>query len=156
MPDNEQGEARRELLGQLAELAAGFLAAEGDAYDLDWLMLPLETVDAGVLMYGPEGKVIAMNGEAEAILGIKFPRWQAMSPDEQANMLRMEMPDGRPILLEQAPRPRALRGEATYGFPMVVRRGDGSRVMIVVSAVPVRDPANRVIGAVTWLERAAE
>jgi PAS domain S-box-containing protein len=57
-------------------------------------------------------------------------------------------PDGRPVAPEDLSIARALRGEPVVGREMHLVRRDGSSYDILISAGPLRDADNRVIGAV--------
>ena len=63
-------------------------------------------------------------------------------------------PDGTPFRAEEWPPARALRhGETVDGAEVAIPRGDGSPVVYVLHASPVRDAAGRVVAAVAlWME----
>jgi PAS domain S-box-containing protein len=69
--------------------------------------------------------------------------------------------DGRPLILEEQPTPRALQGESVSGQTFIVTRADGTESIVETSASPMSS-GNHIVGSVTvWhditsLKRAEE
>lgn len=92
----------------------------------------------GIAVHAPDGRFTRLNERAEELLGIDGeilvgeildePMWDAYGPD------------GEPFPDESFPLNVVLRtGEATFGTEMTIRRHDGVRLWISVSAAPLFD-----------------
>jgi PAS domain S-box-containing protein len=107
----------------------------------------MDQMPAGLyLAEAPSGKVVMQNAAAEEIMGYsvsdregledygQYPVW-----DQQGNLLEPEdYPVARAIL----------RGETTNQERLVIRRADGSEVVISVNAAPVQGAGGEIAAAV--------
>ncbi len=112
----------------------------------------LRQLGVGVLVADPDGRVVAVNDRARAILGVDAAPGAA---PVDAGRWRGYRPDGRAYADDELPLPRAVRrGEAVAAERIVIERPDGTRVAANVSAAPVRDAAGRVVGAAAVIDDA--
>jgi len=130
-----QAEAERErLLGEVQRRAA-----ELDA--------TITSVADGLVIYSPSGEIVRMNPAAQDILGYtEAMRRRPMG--ERLTLLRMQLPDGRPLPVDVSPPRRALRGETVRGMIVVVHPSTGRAVWLSVSAAPIRGTDGELAGAV--------
>jgi two-component system, NtrC family, sensor histidine kinase KinB len=103
----------------------------------------------GVMIFDPRGTIVRMNAAARTILGYS-PREETLPLAERIAILHGELPDGTPLNAEQAPVPRALRGETVRGAVMVFRPAD-RHVWVSLSAAPVMTMEGELLGAVATL-----
>jgi PAS domain S-box-containing protein len=112
----------------------------------------LRQLAVGVLVADPDGRVVAVNDRARAILGVDATPGAAPA---DAGRWRAYRPDGRAYADDELPLPRAVRrGEAVAAERIVLERPDGTRVAANVSAAPVRDAAGRVVAAAAVIDDA--
>ncbi len=115
----------------------------------------LNQMPAGVaIVEAPSGKALLFNEQAVRIMGepARPVKGVADYPIYEGFHL-----DGRPYRPEERPLVRALtRGETVVGEEMVVRRADGSRVVIRANAAPIRGSGGRVIAGVIAFEDITE
>lgn len=112
------------------------------------LSATLQSISDGLIIYGPNAKILRVNRQAERILGLPAAELADLSGDQQVKRLRVETPAGEPIPPDQVPWARALRGETVIGFRMVVHPPTGGARDILQSAGPIRDEQGRIVGAV--------
>ncbi len=143
------------LLRQLAAIASLGLQhikardqAEHRAAELD---ATIEAIPDGLITCGPQEEIVRMNRAAEELLGISRQEYAALSPQERAQAVRIETPEGKPLMPEETTMARALRGEAVLGEREVIHRRDGATREVQVSAGPIRDEEGRIVGAVRIL-----
>jgi two-component system cell cycle sensor histidine kinase/response regulator CckA len=107
----------------------------------------VDSVGDGVVVHGPDGRIVAMNGRAEVILGAGLdelgrrdahdPRWQ---PTHE---------DGTPFPADEHPATITLRtGEAVGNVVMGLTRPDGGRLLVSAGSEPLVGPGGEVTGAV--------
>ena len=130
-------EAEAERARLLAEVQRR--AAELDA--------TITSVADGLVIYSPEGEIVRMNPAAQDILGYTKAIRQ-LPIAERLALLRMQLPDGRPLPVDESPPRRALRGETVRGMVAVVHPPTGRAVWLSVSAAPIRGPGAELAGAV--------
>jgi len=101
-----------------------------------WLQAVVDQLPEGVVLLNATGHVIAQNRAAIGVL-----------PDVTEAM-GLELPDGSPIERADVPGLRALAsGDAVRDLELAVRRPDGTRLPLLVSAAPVRGPDGTLAGA---------
>jgi PAS domain S-box-containing protein len=109
----------------------------------------------GIAVHAPDGRFVRLNERAEGILGVdreellgqalNEPLWDAWGPD------------GEPFPDESFPLNVVLRtGEQTFGTEMAVRRRDGARLWLSVSAAPLFDADGDVEAVVVAFEEITE
>lgn len=105
----------------------------------------IEHLPVGVALFDRTGRITRANQLMRRYLDGRLPsadpalaeRWQAIGPD------------GQPLAPRDFPGARALRGEAvTPGVKFRYRPESGPETWAQVSAVPLRDAAGRVVGAI--------
>jgi len=98
-----------------------------------------------VIASAPDGRVTAVNERARKMLGIEDG---APLHGIRGAAFR---PDGSRYELDEFPLARALRGETVAAEQLQVAGADGQRFFVDVSAVPIRDGAGQITGAVSLL-----
>ena len=103
----------------------------------------------GLIVYDSKGEIVRMNPVAANLFG--YSAGELEKPiAERAALLRAETVDGRPFPVEKAPAKLALSGEIVRGVVMVLYRpSDAKRVLVAVSAAPIRTTEGEILGAVT-------
>lgn len=110
-----------------------------------WLELVIAAMpEAVVLAMPPEGRIVAENQAAVALLG------QLLGSDDARDLeSRLSMPDGEPIGAASNPIKQAFAtGEVVVGTEMLVRSATGVPVPVLVSAAPVRKDDGPVVAVV--------
>lgn len=100
----------------------------------------------GLIVVDDHGEVLVRNRAADEVLGGKALGFNVAS----LRALGGAHPDGSPIVDEQRPSTRALRGETVQDMPVLLAPDDGPRRILAVSAVPlprdeVRDRARALL-----------
>lgn len=113
--------------------------AERHRADLDAV---IEAVGEGITIADGEGRVVTVNRRGRAILGV-VPA-PGTSLDQFTGKIELCYPDGRPLLHEQWPIVRAVRGELFSGEEAILRRPDGSSSNLLFSSGVVRGESGRV------------
>ncbi len=111
----------------------------------------LDSMADGVVVTDASGRVLRVNRAARALLDVtaeeidRFVRERDAIPPERFTTM-----EGRPIVLEDTPIYRSVRGEVVRGvLYRVQRRGPDARPTIVsVSAAPIVDSSGQRLGAV--------
>ncbi|HKG91523.1 MAG TPA: ATP-binding protein [Gemmatimonadaceae bacterium] len=109
----------------------------------------LEQMADGVIIAGPDGRIVRANPAADRMHGqpVLGPRGRGgeASPD-RFDVRRL---DGSPYAPEELPLTRALRRDETVtNAEWTVTRPDGTLVRLLGSAAPLRRPDGRTVGAV--------
>jgi len=94
-----------------------------------------------------EGRVES-NPAAQRMSGV--PAVSNRADDLRVDLVRR--PDGTPIPREEWPGERALRGESVSRLEARITRTDGTNLPVLMSATPVRGPADQITGAVMAFE----
>lgn len=118
------------------------------------------TISDGVAIYDAEGRLIRMNAGLRRLLSLDLhPGYATASLESRLSRLRLRDRQGQPMLREQWPHIRALRGEVLTGSEAVtslVTALDGRDLLLSTSAAPVRDGEGRIVGAVCVTRDATE
>ncbi len=110
------------------------------------LQVIFEQSPEGIIFAEAEsGAVVLANQAARALMGDPLPPGALPSPAVEARLYR---PSGEPLQAEQAPLSRALAGEPSIGVEIAIEQEDGRRTPVLFNAVPLRDPAGHLRGAV--------
>lgn len=115
----------------------------------------------GVLIVNPDCRILYANSAASRIFGVPADQMVSKRCDDPS-WSQIEC-DGSCASREEMACYRALRhGETSRGMERAIRRPDGTEVVTLVSATPLRDESGRIVGAVnsytdvTRLKRAEE
>ncbi|MFC6974912.1 PAS domain S-box protein [Halomicroarcula sp. GCM10025709] len=96
----------------------------------------LDASPVGICVLTPDGQFVRVNERAEDILGVSRDRLLDESFREPTWEVRG--PDGEELADEEFPFTIALRtGEPTFGHEQTLRRADGTRIWVAVSAAPI-------------------
>ena len=129
--------ASNDALRRTSEQTAA-LAAEREAI--------LGQLAEGVIVTDPSGAIIFVNEAAERLHGVKLI---GVPPDDYARAYSLLTEEGAPYPARKLPLARAvLDGETVVDARWRVRRADGSEVLAIGSARPIRDAAGAQTGAV--------
>jgi PAS domain S-box-containing protein len=108
----------------------------------------IEQLPVGVGLIGADGKVLLKNEQMSRFVGNVLPSRQ----DAEYGRWRGYHADGRRIERQDYPASRALRGEVDPGTEFRYRHDDGSESWTRVNAVPLRDGAGRIAGAICVID----
>lgn len=116
----------------------------------DRLQAVLDATPAAIMIAtGPDcGEIVGNRRAAELMRmpgGLNMSK-SAVGPD--VAHFQVLAPDGRPLAPDELPVQRAARGEELFMYEEQVRFADGDAVHLLGNAVPLRDAAGRVRGAV--------
>ncbi len=117
----------------------------------DQLAIILRGVADGITMTSPAGEILYANEAAAQMMGYPTPEAVLAAPPGDA-LAKFEILDaeGRPFPLAQLPSRQAFAGAAHPGMLLRFRvRATGEERWSVVRATPVRDPAGRVVSAIS-------
>jgi signal transduction histidine kinase/ActR/RegA family two-component response regulator len=115
----------------------------------------LKRLPIGVVVSRPPDGTIMLSNDALA----HILRTDALPAggDERRKMLRMMLPDGRPMPVGDSPVVRALRGEVVDNLDARIKRRDGSFGWVQVSAAPVlRDDGTVEVAVATVVDTTPE
>ncbi len=101
------------------------------------LGLVVDSAPVALVLYDGNGRVFLQNALADRLFGPNA------APPAQAERF-----GGQPLDPTQWPPLRALAGESVSGDEVIFSTPDGQRVPVIASAVPLRDPAGHLTGAV--------
>lgn len=107
----------------------------------------ISSIADGIIIYGPEGRIVRLNPAAERMLGYT-PEVLPLPMEEWARRLRVETAEGKPFRREDLPPVRALRGETVRGVVVVLRRPPDRVIWANVGAAPILSGDGRLLGAV--------
>ena len=109
------------------------------------LGIVLDQMADGVAIANAAGNIVQANPAAARLHGRDLT---SIPAEDRARLLRLAHPDGHLMRPEELPISRALAGDTVDGADWTVERPDGSRVRLLGSAAPLRDPHGRITGAV--------
>jgi DNA-binding CsgD family transcriptional regulator len=122
--------------------------SEPDAYLLEALTVLTHHLESGVVVLDASGHVVLVNEPAQRLLGLRSTDPRPWSEQVAGYQVRVAA-GGRFVALAERPLARALAGETVSGWDGLVRPPGGLQdISLVASAVPLRDAAGRVTGAV--------
>jgi len=136
--ENKKAEARVQQLLRSVEQ----WAAEMDA--------TITAIADGVIINGPDIEVIRINRAAEEILGYT-PELETLPFRERFTHLKVELPDGRRLTLEEMPPSRALRGETIHNMVLAFTPTGKTTRWVSLSAAPIPASDGTILGAVSTL-----
>jgi PAS domain S-box-containing protein len=110
----------------------------------------LDTIPSGLIVYdSASSKIILQNKQVLNMCGRPL---DAANQELRIQELQVTKPDGSPFLPEELPGMRAIRtGRIVRDVEMLMTRADGSRITVLSNAAPLRDEAEKIIGAVVAL-----
>jgi PAS domain S-box-containing protein len=102
------------------------------------LQLILDCLSSGVfLAQGPQLRLLMANKAMTEVLGAEWQQGQPGDDFLRQHDVRFFTTDGRPLLLADMPARHAMAsGEPVFHSQMVIRRPDGSRLPILLDAIP--------------------
>ncbi len=111
-----------------------------------WFAAILEQMPVGVLVAGPDARLLKGNQRLEALLGQSVEAIEADRASQRRSTTREGLimsPDDWPIV-------RAIRfGCVIADEEVVFERPDGRVIILSINAAPVRDPEGRIVGGVS-------
>jgi two-component system, NarL family, sensor histidine kinase UhpB len=115
-----------------------------------------ESLDEGVALISPSGRVILANAAEAKILGLKSPMERINRPFRSPDWKLVRI-DGSPLPLEETGVMTAIKTKRTVrNFEMGILRDDGSTLWLNVNAVPILDEAGAVTSVVRTLTDISE
>jgi PAS domain-containing protein len=147
---------RLEALSAWAALA---LHRQGLAAELDAERARLEAVvkemPVGVVLAeAPSGRIVLYNRQAVEMWGSPPPPPQAIELYADWKLFRL---DGQPYEVQERPLVRSiLNGEVVQSEEAEIERIDGTRRVVLISAVPVRDASGTIIASVATVSDISE
>ena len=120
----------------------------------DFSKAVLETSAAALMVVSPDRRIVYAN-EAMALV-LDVPRERLLGGDSHASVWSVTAPDGGPFP-EHHSLDHVLRtGASITGAPGLIRRPDREPRIVTFNAVPLRDAAGRIAGAVLAVEDVTE
>jgi two-component system, OmpR family, phosphate regulon sensor histidine kinase PhoR len=93
----------------------------------------------GVLLVGPDGKIVDANPAAMRLLGVRDAQGLiGLGPEEFSRRFRVSHADGRLVPPDRLATQRALRGETVGPFKAVVYPDGDKEVVITATSAPIR------------------
>ena len=117
------------------------------------LQAVLSSVPTALWVVDAAGKMVYVNDHARTLWGGQAPAAESIDGYSVYKIWSAET--GEPVVAEQMPLARALRGETTVALEVNIERFDGSRGTWLVSARPVRSEGV-IIGAVAAVQDVSE
>jgi PAS domain S-box-containing protein len=109
----------------------------------------LTAIADGMLIYSRAGQLLYTNPAAQTLLGLTDEE-RGLSFADRVRALAPTTPDGRPVVPEQSPGGRALRGERVRNALLVLERA-GRKLWLSTSAAPVLARGGERLGAVVTI-----
>ncbi|HVY61481.1 MAG TPA: PAS domain S-box protein, partial [Planctomycetota bacterium] len=151
LADEDRDMRRRQTLHEAIDLAIGecvetYRRAREEERErlVDELQAVIDQMPTGVFIIASERRVTRTNRKADEILG------RVMSADH--DVYETTRLDGSPYPFADRPISRALRGETVTDETLYYERPDGARVLLRVSAAPIRDRHGRTIAAIATFD----
>ncbi len=132
------------------EHAFGYTPADEPRWkNRELLQAVLKNVPSGLLVADRSGRIIVASEAVKEIFG-ESASGTTYGPDGGYRLMTL---DGSPFPPDDLPLRRSLqKGEPSRGVEILVRRRDGSKVVILASASPLRGRGGAIIGAITVLQ----
>lgn len=155
---NQYGGTRSRLESSALDALADALACIDTSAQYDRnaasLVALIEAMPDGVTLVGPapDFRLILNSAAAARILGRSAAELRGLRVGDDARGFGLRSADGTEPEREQSPLWRAIHwGERIENEEWVVQRPDGSRVLVCVNAVPLRDGDGEIVGAIkSW------
>ncbi|MEX2238880.1 MAG: GAF domain-containing protein [Dehalococcoidia bacterium] len=104
-----------------------------------------DTMFDGVVVFGPDGRVVYTNPAAEVMLGTPAAELRGQRIDASWSFSQH---DGAPLSPEELPAARVLaNGEAVGSMELTLERPEGARLTLLCGASPIKDDSGAVTGA---------
>ncbi len=129
--------ARQQLLIQVQRRAA----------ELDAI---LSSLPSGLVIYGPDGKIVHLNAMAERTLGYHEAQ-RRMPTTERVPRIYAETPEGKLVSVEELVVQPALRGKPVYGAILRLRKDPDRGIWLAANAAPIHTQDGQLQGAVLTL-----
>jgi PAS domain S-box-containing protein len=135
--------------GAVIGVAAGIRSVRGEAAGrIDAaarLEALLEQLPIGIVLVDRSGAVRYRNESVDRVWGRPYT---ATALSQLSDDFPARHPDGRTYRIDERPLVRALAGETVRDEELHVQRADGTTVVVVSSAAPVRDADGNVVAAI--------
>jgi signal transduction histidine kinase len=123
-----------------------------DAGRIRELESTLAVIADAILIFDRAGRIVVTNRAARDLFSLDAnPEIESLSMADRSARLKMRNGDGRPLAPDEIPGARALRGETVTGAQAVdvlFTSLRGREVEMNVTAMPIRDQAGTITGAV--------
>ena len=126
------------LVTEVTEQVHARKVAEDEQLRLETI---LRTLPVGVILAGPEGRVLSANDHARQV-------WGGDAAAVECTGVRGRTPASRSRPTTGRIRRAVLHGETSTGELIDIERFDGGRATILNNAAPIRDASGRITGAV--------
>jgi signal transduction histidine kinase len=140
------------LRGRGARGAPIIVLAPGEGGDEAFpLAETFETLVEGVFVFDARGRILYANSAMRAMLELDQRPSFAEDATRTGYLLDMRDPSGVPLPIESWPLARLLRGEVLQGASaadVLIRRTDGTELLLTVTGRPRRDASGRIKGGV--------
>jgi PAS domain S-box-containing protein len=152
--NRELGRGRRDkesISRQVRQESAGRQRAEQSLLERQELLTRIvETVTDGIYVVDRDGRMAFANAAAEHILGVTRDELAERSFNDE--IWAFTTLDGYPFPEDEQPFVRVMRsGQPVYGVEQCFSRPDGTRVIVSISAAPLKDTAGAIVGEVATL-----
>lgn len=115
----------------------------------------LDSLPVGVFIADARGKIVGLNDQVQRIWGSGAPLAERV--EDYAAYRGWWAETGEPISAYEWALARAItKGETSLGELINIERFDGARATILNSAAPIKDAADRIIGAVATVQDVTE
>lgn len=116
------------------------------------LLAIFESIADAVIVYDRDGNILRTNAADAELLGSRlFPEAPVRTLSERDRLFTVLDEDGHPILPDQWPSVRVLKGEVLRGASaadLLLRTVDGRNIVLNASGAPVRDADGDIVGGV--------
>ena len=151
------GESFNEMADRLENRQAEIVQLRAEAERrANQLAAVIASMTDAVFVVSPEGRLVDANPAALNYFGRPSPRDIGETIPEVRSLLQMRHADGRPLIDDEVPIYRALRGEAFANVDLLVRDAAGEDRFVSASGAPVRDEAGDVVLAVVVIRDVTE
>ena len=138
---NEELSLANEILEKRVTERTAELTQAHDALDAI-----LQNVPIGVMVVLDTGQILYQTPKLAEILG---DMTTSLVDGKRAGHYEVLLPDGSPVPPEKSPLARSLHeGERTSNTELIIRRQDGSDIIVLVSSVPVRNRNGNIAMAI--------
>jgi PAS domain S-box-containing protein len=112
------------------------------------LQVIIDSMPEGVLIAeGQDGRISAVNRAGEELLG--DGKLTGATFEDLVPALELSSPQGKQYAAHDFPLMRTIRrDEVCLGVEVMLRRGDGRKIAVLINSAPFHDPEGRVSGAV--------
>jgi PAS domain-containing protein len=128
--------------------AAGSGAAGQLPIELILLRQASSYLEMPIFLVDRDGRLVYFNEPAEPLLGSRFDETGEMSMEDWLAAFRPSRPRGRRLPADEVPLVRALASQRPVHATLAITGLDGVRRPIEATALPLRGPHGRLLGAI--------